>query len=66
MAKYRVKSRVYCMGRQYQAGDECDGNVARALGSDVAELVEADAPVSEMGGQAPVPKTKPIKKASLK
>lgn len=54
------------MGRQYEPGDECDGNVARALGSDDVELLQADAPVSEEGVQAPIRKTKPIRKASIK
>ena len=66
MTKYRVKSRVYCMGRQYEPGDECDGNVARALGEEGAEQIADGALVSEEGAATPVRKTKPLKKASLK
>ena len=63
MTKYRVKTRVYCMKRQYEPGDECDESVARALGED-AEIIQ-DSGVSEGDGQS-LRKTKPIKKASLK
>lgn len=64
MATYRVKNRVFCMGKVYQPGDACDENVARALGSD-AELVE-DVETAGVEGEAPARKTKPVKKVSVK
>lgn len=54
------------MGRQYEPGDVCDDAVARALGPDEVDIIAESAPVSEAGGTAPIRKTKPLKRASLK
>lgn len=48
------------MGHLYEAGDDCDENVARALGAD-AESVE-DAGEGTEGKR----QTKPVKKARVK
>lgn len=59
MANYRVKTRVFCTGRQYEPGDECSEIVARALGSDAEKVAEKET-------VPPVRQTKPITKAQLK
>lgn len=68
MALYRVKTRVYCDGRQFEPGDMCDEMFARILGDD-CELVDnaENLEVGEdMREEAPARRTKPIKKESIK
>lgn len=68
MALYRVKTRVYCDGRQFEPGDMCDEMFARILGDD-CELV---GDVANLGAgeavqeEAPARRTKPIKKENVK
>ncbi len=62
MAKYYVKSRVFCTGHLYEIGDECSEEVATALGKDEVDVVGAVASEHVVSPRD----SKPIKKASIK
>lgn len=68
MALYRVRSRVYCDGKQFEPGDMCDERFAQILGND-CELVSDEAKLGAgeaVQDDAPARRTKPIKKENIK